>query len=73
MAPMPVPARLADFVWLLFRQIAHRLKRLQAQVRLVAEWSVRCEEHFGCPQDVEWAIEHGRFRLLQSRPVTTLW
>jgi pyruvate, water dikinase len=30
------------------------------------------EEHFGVPQDVEWAIEGGRIHLLQSRPVTTL-
>lgn len=32
----------------------------------------RLEEHFGGPQDVEWAIEGGRVFLLQSRPVTTL-
>lgn len=41
------------------------------QVKTVAEWSLRCEEHFGAPQDVEWAIAKGRFHLLQSRPVTT--
>jgi pyruvate,water dikinase len=32
----------------------------------------RLEEHFGGPQDVEWAIEGGGVYLLQSRPVTTL-
>jgi pyruvate, water dikinase len=32
----------------------------------------RLEEHFGGPQDVEWAIESGTVYLLQSRPVTTL-
>jgi pyruvate,water dikinase len=32
----------------------------------------RIEAHFGCPQDIEWAIAGGRFYLLQSRPVTTL-
>jgi pyruvate, water dikinase len=32
----------------------------------------RVERHFGCPQDVEWAIDRdGRLFLLQSRPVTT--
>lgn len=31
----------------------------------------RLEEHFGCPQDVEWAIAQGALHLLQSRPVTT--
>jgi pyruvate,water dikinase len=32
----------------------------------------RLEEHFGSPQDIEWAIEGGRIYLLQSRPVTAL-
>lgn len=32
----------------------------------------RLEEHFGCPQDIEWAIADGEVCLLQSRPVTTL-
>ena len=32
----------------------------------------RVERHFGCPQDVEWAIaREGELFLLQSRPVTT--
>jgi pyruvate,water dikinase len=30
------------------------------------------EQHFGSPQDIEWAIAGGRVSLLQSRPVTTL-
>jgi phosphoenolpyruvate synthase/pyruvate phosphate dikinase len=42
------------------------------QVLEVARWSLRCEAHFGAPQDVEWAIADGRFHLLQSRPITTL-
>jgi pyruvate,water dikinase len=28
------------------------------------------EDHFGQPQDVEWAYQDGRLYLLQSRPVT---
>ena len=32
----------------------------------------RDEEHYGAPQDVEWAIEDGQTYLRQSRPVTTL-
>jgi len=38
----------------------------------VARLARRCEIHFGCPQDIEWAIEKGQLRLLQSRPITTL-
>lgn len=30
----------------------------------------RCEETFGGPQDVEWAMVAGRLHCLQSRPVT---
>jgi pyruvate,water dikinase len=29
-------------------------------------------EHFGSPQDVEWAIQAGKVYVLQSRPITTL-
>jgi pyruvate,water dikinase len=32
----------------------------------------RIEEHFGCPQDIEWGIEDGTIYLLQSRPITCL-
>jgi pyruvate,water dikinase len=38
----------------------------------LAELGRRLEEHFGGPQDVEWAIADGKVYLLQSRPVTTL-
>ena len=41
-------------------------------LRTVAEWSLKCESHFGKPQDVEWAICDGRFYLLQSRPITVM-
>lgn len=30
------------------------------------------EEHFGAPQDIEWAFDGAAIRLLQSRPITTL-
>ncbi|MGJ8657410.1 MAG: PEP/pyruvate-binding domain-containing protein [Akkermansiaceae bacterium] len=42
------------------------------QIREVAQLAKHCEEHFGCPQDIEWAIEDGKLYLLQSRPITTL-
>ena len=43
-----------------------------ALLRTVAEWSLKCESHFGKPQDVEWAICDGSFYLLQSRPITVM-
>ena len=30
------------------------------------------EDHYGTPQDVEWAIERGKLYILQSRPITTI-
>jgi pyruvate,water dikinase len=42
------------------------------QVRALARIAVRVEEHYGCPQDIEWALDaSGRMLILQSRPETT--
>ena len=30
------------------------------------------EEHYGKPQDIEWAVQNGEIYLLQSRPITTI-
>ncbi|HLZ61073.1 MAG TPA: PEP/pyruvate-binding domain-containing protein [Ktedonosporobacter sp.] len=42
------------------------------QVRQIAALARRCEQHFGCPQDIEWCMAEGSLFLLQSRPITTL-
>ncbi|OBA04102.1 phosphoenolpyruvate synthase [Paenibacillus polymyxa] len=31
------------------------------------------EEHFGCPQDIEWCLADDTFYIVQSRPITTLY
>ena len=41
-----------------------------ADLATLAELGRHLEEHFGEPQDVEWAFEKGSLYLLQSRPVT---
>ncbi|MFJ9112392.1 rifamycin-inactivating phosphotransferase [Streptomyces sp. NPDC102283] len=33
----------------------------------------RIEAHFGRPQDIEWCLVDGGFRIVQSRPITTLF
>ena len=33
----------------------------------------RIEEHFGCPQDIEWCLADDTFYIVQSRPITTLY
>ncbi|AHH97003.1 phosphoenolpyruvate synthase [Kutzneria viridogrisea] len=38
----------------------------------VARLAAEAERHYGCPQDVEWAIAEGRTWLVQARPITTL-
>ncbi len=42
------------------------------EIREVAELVRQAGRHFGCPQDIEWAIEDGCLYLLQSRPITSL-
>ncbi|MBI5498810.1 MAG: hypothetical protein HY907_01095 [Deltaproteobacteria bacterium] len=40
------------------------------QLRMLAGFALRVEEHYGVPQDIEWAIDHdGRLFLLQARPL----
>ncbi len=48
-----------------------------ADVAAIAAIAKRAEKHFGCPQDIEWAIDRGlpegeNLLLLQSRP-ETVW
>ena len=38
----------------------------------LARTGLRIHEHYGLPQDVEWAVAAGRWYVLQSRPITTL-
>jgi phosphohistidine swiveling domain-containing protein len=42
------------------------------QARALATLARRVEEHFGSPQDIEWAIDGDRLFLLQARPMTAL-
>ncbi|MEU2281076.1 PEP/pyruvate-binding domain-containing protein [Streptomyces sp. NPDC013178] len=34
--------------------------------------AVRVRDHYGCEQDIEWALRDGAFHLLQTRPITTV-
>ncbi len=42
----------------------------QEQVTQVAEAALALEQHFACPQDVEWAFAEGQLSILQSRPIS---
>jgi pyruvate,water dikinase len=39
-------------------------------LRQLSRLAAKCEELFGTPQDIEWAIWEDRIWLLQSRPIT---
>jgi pyruvate,water dikinase len=40
-------------------------------LRRLTSWGIAIEEHFGCPQDIEWALdEDGALWIIQSRPLT---
>ncbi|WP_327365572.1 phosphoenolpyruvate synthase [Streptomyces sp. NBC_01217] len=43
-----------------------------AEVRLLAEWAMTVEEHYGCPMDLEWAKDGltGELAVVQARPET---
>jgi pyruvate,water dikinase len=43
------------------------------QVVQLATLGRQIEEHFGCPQDIEWCLVDGCFQFVQSRPITTLF
>ncbi|HMA06044.1 MAG TPA: phosphoenolpyruvate synthase [Methanomicrobiales archaeon] len=42
------------------------------EVKRLAEFGKIAEDHYGIPQDLEWAITGGEFFILQSRPITTI-
>ncbi len=40
------------------------------QLQTLTSWAIRIENHFGCPQDVEWVLdEESRLWIVQSRPL----
>jgi len=41
------------------------------QIIQLAEFGKKIEEHYGKPQDIEWAISGKSIHMVQSRPVTT--
>jgi len=43
-----------------------------SMARKLARSVRKMEKRFGCPQDVEWAIQDGRIWFLQARPITAV-
>ena len=51
---------------------ASRRVLLDAEVLDLAVLALRVEQHYGTPQDIEWAEQGGHWFLVQCRPITTL-
>ena len=43
------------------------------QILALAKLGTRIETHYDAPQDIEWTWEDGRFWLVQTRPITSLF
>lgn len=47
-------------------------KLTDAKLLTLAKLCQNIEQHYGKPQDIEWALVGSKFYVLQSRPITTL-
>ncbi|RME79853.1 MAG: phosphoenolpyruvate synthase [Methanobacteriota archaeon] len=47
-------------------------KLTDEQIIGLAKIGMKIEEHYGKPQDTEWAVEGGKLYIVQARPITTL-
>jgi len=52
------------------REERERQKLSDDEIRTLASMARAIEEHYGFPQDIEWAEEGGQFYIVQARPVT---
>ncbi|QNU66756.1 phosphoenolpyruvate synthase [Ruminiclostridium herbifermentans] len=43
------------------------------QIKELFDLGEKLEQHFGMPQDVEWAIQDNKIYILQTRPITSLY
>ena len=42
------------------------------EIKILAEYGLKLEEHYKKPQDIEFAIEDSKIFIVQTRPITTL-
>lgn len=50
----------------------HKQKLQGAKLRALAQLCLKIESHYKFPQDIEFAVEKGKFFVVQTRPITTL-
>jgi len=54
------------------KSLQEKQKLTGKQIIELTEIIKKIEKHYGCPQDIEWALYKSKFYILQSRPITTL-
>ncbi|MCL2615633.1 MAG: phosphoenolpyruvate synthase [Dehalococcoidia bacterium] len=59
-------------VWVAVSNAREKQKISDAEVLKLAELAKLLENHYGKPQDIEWAAEGGEIYIVQTRPVTTI-
>lgn len=53
------------------RELQSRFSLTDEEIFHLCRMGRQIERHFGCPQDIEWALDHdGNLFILQSRPIT---
>lgn len=50
----------------------NKQKLTDEQILELSKICINIEKHYKKPQDIEWALEKGKFYIVQSRPITTL-
>ncbi|MCX6776594.1 MAG: phosphoenolpyruvate synthase [Candidatus Micrarchaeota archaeon] len=53
-------------------EMQERQKLSDNEIIELANYGKEIEEHYGWPQDSEWAISRGQVFIVQSRPITTI-
>ncbi len=54
-------------------ELQNRQALTDEQILQLEAMGRKIEEHFGCPQDIEWCLADTTFYIVQSRPITTLY
>jgi pyruvate,water dikinase len=54
------------------KRLVEKQKLSDAKIKRLARSVVSIENHYGVPQDTEWAVKKNRLFFLQARPVTTI-
>jgi pyruvate,water dikinase len=54
------------------KNLREKQKLTEKQIKELAKICINIEKHYGDPRDIEWALEKGKFYIVQSRPITTL-